>query len=123
MKVVDLEPQSLSPPRLSAATRVYYTAFFDPIAQLTHLFFVSAGCLMENSARLYHCSRCRRRVIICRACDRGQIYCPGPCAGLARATSLRAAAQRYRQTRQGKLRQALRQQPLSATPSSVNHKK
>jgi hypothetical protein len=65
---------------------------------------------MENSARLYHCSRCRRRVIICRACDRGQIYCPGPCAGLARATSLRAAAQRYRQTRQGKLKQALRQQ-------------
>ena len=65
---------------------------------------------MENSARLYHCTRCRRQVIVCRFCDRGQIYCTGPCARLARQASLRAAGQRYRQTRLGKIKQALRQQ-------------
>jgi len=74
------------------------------------LLSVSAGMLMENSARLYHCARCRRQVIVCRFCDRGQIYCTGSCAKLARTTSLRAAGQRYRQTRLGKLKQALRQQ-------------
>jgi hypothetical protein len=65
---------------------------------------------MGNSARLYHCARCRCQVIVCRFCDRGQIYCAGPCASLARQESLRAAARRYRQTRRGKIKQALRQQ-------------
>ena len=65
---------------------------------------------MENSARLYHCARCRCQVIVCRFCDRGQIYCTGSCAQLARTTALRAAGKRYRQTRLGKLKQALRQQ-------------
>lgn len=65
---------------------------------------------MENSARLYHCARCRRQVIVCRYCDRGQIYCSGSCAQIRRQESLRAAALRYRQTYQGKLKSALRQQ-------------
>jgi hypothetical protein len=65
---------------------------------------------MENSARLYHCVRCRLQVIVCRHCDRGQIYCAGRCAEIRRRESLRAAGCRYRQTHQGKLKQALRQQ-------------
>lgn len=64
---------------------------------------------MENPARLYHCHRCRRQVIVCSHCDRGQIYCAHHCAQLARRQSLHAAAQRYRQTLRGKLQQALRQ--------------
>lgn len=65
---------------------------------------------MENSARLYHCARCRCQVIVCRFCDRGQIYCTGACAQIARQELVRAAGKRYRQTRLGKFKQALRQQ-------------
>ena len=30
---------------------------------------------MDPSARLYHCARCHCQVILCRRCDRGQVYC------------------------------------------------
>jgi hypothetical protein len=29
---------------------------------------------MESSARLFTCARCRAQVLICRRCDRGNIY-------------------------------------------------
>jgi len=64
---------------------------------------------MENTARLYHCARCHRQVVICRQCDRGNIYCPDGCAEEARRTSLRAAGGRYQQTRRGRLKHAERQ--------------
>ena len=63
---------------------------------------------MELNARLYHCVRCHRHVIICSHCDHGNIYC-GTCAPLARQASLRAADQRYQNTTQGKLKHAERQ--------------
>lgn len=62
-----------------------------------------------HTVRLYHCARCRDQVIVCSHCDRGQIYCAGHCAQIARRESRQRAAQRYRQTVRGKLKQALRQ--------------
>jgi hypothetical protein len=64
---------------------------------------------MKDSPRRYHCARCRVPVVICRTCDRGNLYCFGGCAGLARAESRRAAARRYQSTRQGRHNHADRQ--------------
>ena len=64
---------------------------------------------MKDSPRLYNCGRCHRQVVICRACDRGNLYCFDGCADLARAESQRAAARRYQATRQGRHNHAERQ--------------
>lgn len=64
---------------------------------------------MEISARLYHCARCHCQVIICRYCDRGNIYCGSKCSSAARTESLRSANQRYQKTSQGKRMNAERQ--------------
>jgi len=76
---------------------------------------------MENSARLYHCARCHRQVVICRRCDRGNIYCPDGCAEKARRDSLRNAGRRYQQTHQGRLRHAERQRRYRARQQKVTH--
>lgn len=64
---------------------------------------------MEASARLYNCARCRRQVVICSYCDRGQRYCAEGCAQAGRAESVREAGRRYQNTRRGRHRHAARQ--------------
>jgi len=64
---------------------------------------------MLPSARHYLCARCRCRVVICRHCDRGNAYCTGECAELARRESLRRAGARYRRTPRGQHHNAARQ--------------
>jgi hypothetical protein len=61
---------------------------------------------MESSARLFHCARCRRQVVICRRCDRGNIYCSRRCSQPARCESQRAAARRYQHTKAGRVKHA-----------------
>ena len=61
------------------------------------------------SARHYLCARCRCQVFICRHCDRGNNYCTGECAGLARKDSLHRAARRYLSTPRGRHNNAARQ--------------
>ena len=61
------------------------------------------------SARLYHCARCHRQVMICRYCDRGNIYCGGLCASEARKESLRRSSASYQSTRRGLTANARRQ--------------
>lgn len=63
-----------------------------------------------NSARRFHCAKCRVPVIVCRQCDHGQQYCFNGCAQLAREESLKRAGKKYQQTRQGKIKNAARQQ-------------
>ena len=65
---------------------------------------------MNASARLYYCVRCHCQVLICRRCDRGNVYCAGGCAEHARKASLHRAGSRYRCSRQGRLTNAARQQ-------------
>ena len=62
-----------------------------------------------DDARLFVCARCRRQVLICSRCDRGQQYCAGRCRALARSESLRAAGRRYQQSRRGRHCHAERQ--------------
>lgn len=64
---------------------------------------------MHPSARFYLCARCRLQTFICRACDRGQIYCAAECANAARAQFQREACQRYDRTRRARVLNADRQ--------------
>ena len=66
------------------------------------------GGVMDD-ARLFLCARCRRQVLICSVCDRGQQYCGARCSDLARNESLRAAGRRYQQSRRGRHCHAERQ--------------
>lgn len=69
---------------------------------------------MNPSARLYQCARCHAQVILCRHCDRGNLYCANGCASRARTFSQRQAACRYRSTRRGRLNNAERQRRFRA---------
>ena len=58
---------------------------------------------MPQTGRMYLCARCRAQVVVCRRCDRGQIYCTRDCARLARRAAQHAAAQRYQSSHRGRL--------------------
>jgi hypothetical protein len=74
---------------------------------------------MPASARLYLCARCRAQVMICRRCDRGQIHCSPPCAREARRDSIRAAGQRYQQSRPGRFCHARRQRAYRSRRATI----
>lgn len=76
---------------------------------------------MQNPARLFHCARCRRQVVICSHCDRGQIYCSAECAQSARRESLRQAGRRYQGSRRGRRRHAERQRRYRRRRQKVTH--
>lgn len=73
------------------------------------------------SARLFVCAGCRRQVLICSCCDRGQIYCAGDCAPRARHRSLRAAGRRYQTSHRGRLAHAVRARRYRARRKKVTH--
>ena len=54
-----------------------------------------------DDARLFLCARCRRHVLICSRCNRGQQYCGASCSDRARRESMRAAGRRYQHSRRG----------------------
>lgn len=58
---------------------------------------------MHDSLRRFLCAGCGQAVFICPLCDRGQRYCAGTCAGLARRRSRREANRRYQRTLRGRL--------------------
>ena len=55
-----------------------------------------------ETGRLFNCKRCRRQVVICRSCDRGQAYCSRACSARSRAERRREARGRYRRTEKGR---------------------
>lgn len=67
-----------------------------------------------QSHRLYQCAACGQTVRICRACDRGNVYCAGACAPMRRTESLRRAGARYQRSHRGATRHAARQSALRA---------
>jgi hypothetical protein len=54
-----------------------------------------------DSYRLFHCPRCHAPVAVCRACDRGHVYCR-PCAPAARREACRDYNRTYRRTDRGR---------------------
>jgi len=73
------------------------------------------------SARLFLCAGCRTQVVVCSCCDRGQAYCAGDCARLARQTTLRRAGRRYQNAPIGRRRHAARQHRYRARCKKVTH--
>ena len=78
-----------------------------------------------DTARRYHCARCHQPVIICRDCDRGNIYCFDGCAQAAEKERCKRNAKRYRDSAKGKRttlarqrRHRLRQALLGSDPES-----
>ena len=76
---------------------------------------------MQNTARLFNCARCHRQVVICRRCDRGNIYCGSGCSYRARRESQRAAARRYQRSRRGRIAHAERQRRYRSRVRKVTH--
>jgi hypothetical protein len=74
-----------------------------------------------SSARLFLCAGCRRQVVICSCCDRGQIYCAGGCADRGRRRSLQCAGQRYQNGPAGRRHHAARQGRYRARDKKVTH--
>jgi hypothetical protein len=62
----------------------------------------SSGCEGSLSFRLFLCAGCRRQVVVCRKCDRGQIYCGKDCSLNARRSRQREARRRYQASDRGR---------------------
>jgi rubrerythrin len=73
-------------------------------------------------ARLFLCADpdCRAQACICRACDRGHIYCPD-CAPHARRRSVRQAGRRYQASRWGRIKHAERARRYRSRVNKVTH--
>lgn len=65
---------------------------------------------IPDSVRLFLCARCKKQVIVCRQCDRNQIYCEGECREIRRRKTVRKAAETYQATDDGALNHAERQE-------------
>jgi hypothetical protein len=65
---------------------------------------------MKGSFRLFYCSRCHLKTVICSRCDRGNIYCRPACGYFSRKITLQRAAKKYQATRIGRQNNATRQQ-------------
>jgi hypothetical protein len=79
----------------------------------------TAVCGGEASCRMFLCARCRCQVLVCRWCDRGQIYCVGTCAQDARRDGQRQARRRYQATPRGRAMHAERNRRYRARGQRV----
>ena len=75
--------------------------------------------LDEVSCRIFLCAGCRCQVLVCRRCDRGQIYCMGTCAQQARRDRQREARRRYQATPRGRAMHAERSRRYRARVGRV----
>jgi len=76
---------------------------------------------MVSTGRLFNCARCLKQTFICSLCDRGQRYCSPDCSKMARALSQRSARHRYQQSRNGRLKHALRMHAYRHRKQIVTH--
>jgi hypothetical protein len=74
---------------------------------------------MQESIRRFLCASCRVEVYICTHCDRGQRYCAGGCARVARCRSQREADRRYQGSLRGRLIHAERSRRYRLRRKSV----
>ena len=79
----------------------------------------SPACAEEASCRMLLCGRCRSQVLVCRRCDRGQVYCAGTCAQQARRHHQREARRRYQATPCGRSMHADRNRRYRVRQRSV----
>jgi hypothetical protein len=79
----------------------------------------TSDCASNSSARLFLCNHCRQQVIICRRCDRGQLYCSPDCALEVRRRNQHDARRRYQATDRGRRMHADRSRKYRARGSRV----
>jgi len=79
----------------------------------------SSRCADDTICRFYLCTRCRSQTLVCRRCDRGQIYCGRACAFEARRCLQREARARYQSTARGREMHAQRNRQYRARQRSV----
>jgi hypothetical protein len=77
------------------------------------------ACADQASCRMFLCARCRSQVLVCRRCDRGQIYCVGTCAQQARRERQREARRRHQATPRGRAMHAERNRRYRARQHGV----
>ena len=77
----------------------------DPVQ---HLWLSGSRTAMDRSARLFLCPRCCEQVVLCSHCDHGQVYCSPSCSSAGRHEHRRHSAQRYQDSRGGRLKHAAR---------------
>ncbi len=75
---------------------------------------------MDPPARRYLCACCHTPVLLCSRCDHGNRYCKD-CAPVQRTCCVRAAGQRYQDSRRGRHAHAQRQRRWRAKHSKVTH--
>jgi hypothetical protein len=76
------------------------------------------ACPDEASCRMFLCARCRSQVLVCRRCDRGQIYCVGTCAQEGRRDRQREARRRYQATPRGRGHACRTKSPLPCSTAT-----
>jgi hypothetical protein len=62
----------------------------------------SSRCQRGSTPRFFLCCSCRRQVVICNQCDRGQVYCGRDCALEVRRRRQREARRRYQASERGR---------------------
>jgi hypothetical protein len=70
---------------------------------------------------MFLCARCSAQVVLCRRCERGQIYCGRACATAARRAAQKEAGQRYQTGRPGRFAHAARARRYRASCKIVTH--
>ena len=64
---------------------------------------------VQDTARRYHCGRCHQPVVVCRQCDRGNVYCFNGCAQSAFKQRCQRNARCYQRSTKGRHKNAQRQ--------------
>lgn len=75
-----------------------------------------------DTSRQFLCGRCRRQVVVCRRCDRGQRYCDRGCSLASRKIQLRAAGARHQHSVEGRRDHADRQRAYRERQQQKNKK-
>jgi len=77
---------------------------------------------VRYSLRLFLCSCCRKQVLICSICDRGQRYCCKECSLTERRKTWCRASRSYQRTPQGARNHAKRQSRYRERIKKVTHR-
>jgi hypothetical protein len=76
---------------------------------------------MEPTPRLYFCLLCYQNALVCRHCDRGQVYCSQSCSQTRRKENMKASSRRYQASFKGRASHARRQARYRARQNKVTH--
>jgi hypothetical protein len=76
---------------------------------------------IRDSFRFFLCARCKKQVVVCSHCDRGQIYCSTECSRIRRRETIRRAAKKYQEGGLGARNHARRQNRYRERLKKVTH--